>query len=67
MFNVYACNKNSDLLHVTYKCSKYCFVSLHPGGVLHILAILVPQCAAGMGMVFKPFRRGLVFIENWNN
>ena len=37
------------------------------GGYSHILAIWV--CAAGKGMVFKPFSLvlGLVIIENWSS
>ena len=37
------------------------------GGYCHILAIGV--CAAGKGMVFKPFGpvKGLVIIENWSS
>ena len=37
------------------------------GGYCHILAIGV--CAAGKGMVFKPFGlvKGLAIIENWSS
>ena len=42
-------------------------VAIQGGRYSHILAIR--GCAAGKGMVFKPFtlRQGLVIIENWSS
>ena len=40
--------------------------NISPGGEYsHIFAIRV--CAAGEGMIFKPFGLGLVIIENWSS